>query len=147
MLQTRLGQTNVAGMAQTTTPDALLMGTFDPGTRFVRLLELGRFLTPSGSMQRFIFLLGLQHQLAGFGLGAGAVATILTGVAIFLGKTDVPGTAFGLRLRAWPERQAGLAGRAGHGLRLPIHDKASLVEAFARLQLPTKASRNNYRLI
>ena len=50
----------------------------------------------------------------------------------------MPGTALGLRFRTGAKRQAGLPGRTGYDLRLPIHDETGLVEAFARLQLPTR---------
>ena len=67
------------------------MGSLNPRTRRIRLLELRGFLATTGSVKGFVFLTGLERQFAWFLFGTRTLGTMGTGMTVFLGKANREG--------------------------------------------------------
>src|SRR4051794_29462751 len=75
VLQVRLGEAEVAGMAQAAAADGLLVGGLDAGARRVARAELGRRLPVPGGVQSLVVLARLQADDPRLELGPGAAGT------------------------------------------------------------------------
>src|SRR4051794_3627265 len=137
VLQVRLGEAEVTGMAQAAAADGLLVGGLDAGARRVARAELGRRPPVPGGVQSLVVLARLQADDPRLELGSGAAGAQRAGRAVLRGEAGLEDHAV-LRVGVGHPRDAAFAGGAGDPPPLPVDQERRLGEPLALARLPAR---------